>query len=371
MNGRRKIMKKFVSGIVCLTMLFGLAITAGASKVEVELASTSYEITEDEVYASVDVLVSKVLPEEQVTFIAYDIRKPDPDVDNEPSSDNIIYIDQKAYEGSSVSTFSFKRNINDINSNVIIKSGAAGKEVSEPVKIAQHKASADVDVDNGSVVLGFWEGETFVELPKGDIPVLDESEVFYKITPKSGYTFKEILVNDENMVSRLIPQNGSVYVNVKDSSGNIVNVFATFEQIPKVNKIAKPVSYDEDGVQTGQEGEKVVKVATAVSAFKAKQDANIKEYGILYSKNPTELNQVTADNYKQVKKVGDTRWQDEDVIKFPALYKGADNRFAVQIIDDREEGNLLTGGFYVRSYVEFGDGEVIISNYVKISDAQQ
>ena len=75
--------------------------------------------------------------------------------------------------------------------------------MSEPVKIAQHKASADVDVDNGSVVLGFWAGETFVELPKGDIPVLDESEVFYKITPDEGYTFKEILVNDENKVSRL------------------------------------------------------------------------------------------------------------------------------------------------------------------------
>jgi hypothetical protein len=170
------------------------------------------------------------------------------------------------------------------------------------------------------------------------------------------------------MVSRLIPQNGSVYVNVKDSSGNIVNVSATFEQLPEANKVAKPVSY-EDGVQTGTDGEKI---ATAVSAFKAKQGANIKEYGILYSKNLTELNEVNADNIGEVKKVGDTGWQDEDVIKFPALYKGADNRFAVQIIDDdRTEGNLLTGGFYVRSYVEFYDGEVIISNYVKISDAQQ
>jgi hypothetical protein len=365
--GGEKIMKKFVSGIVCLTMLFGLAITAGASKVEVELVSTSYEITEDDtVYASVDVLVTNVDFEEQVTFIAYDTGKPQAGKENEPSSDNIIYIDQKAYEGNSVSTFSFKRNINDINSNVIIKSGAAGKEVSEPVKIAQHKASADVDVDNGSVVLGFWEGETFVELPKGDIPVLDESEVFYKITPKSGYTFKEILVNDENMVSRLIPQNGSVYVNVKDSSGNIV---ATFEQIPEVNKIAKPVSYDEEGVKTGTEDEKI---ATAVSAFKAKAGANIVEYGILYSQDLTQLNKVNAENIGEVKKVGNKGWQDEDVIKFPALYKGADNRFAVQIIDDRtEEANLLTGGFYVRSYVEFVDGEVIISNYVKISDAQQ
>lgn len=364
-------MKKFFSGILCLTMLLGLSVAAGATKVEVELTSTSYEITEDEVYASVDVLVSNVLPEEQVTFIAYDIRKPDPDVDNEPSSDNIIYIDQKAYEDSSVSTFSFKRNINDINSNVIIKSGAAGKEVSEPVKIAQHKASADVDVD-GSVVLGFWEGETFVELPKGDIPVLDESEVFYKITPASGYTFKKILVNDENKVSRLIPQNGSVYVNVKDSSGNIVNVVATFEQIPKVNKIAKPVSYDEDGVQTGTDGEKVTKVATAVSAFKAKQDANIKEYGILYSKNPTELNQVNAGNIGEVKKVGNEGWQGETVIKFPAQHIGADNKYAVRIIDDRTgEANLLTGGFYVRSYVEFVDGEVIISSDLHISEAQQ
>jgi hypothetical protein len=190
--------------------------------------------------------------------------------------------------------------------------------------------------------------------------------VFYKITPKSGYTFKEILVNDENMVSRLIPQNGSVYVNVKDSSGNIV---ATFEQIPEVNKIAKPVSYDEEGVKTGTEGEKI---ATAVSAFKAKAGANIVEYGILYSQDLTELNKVNAGNIGEVKKVGDTGWQDEDVIKFPALYKGADNRFAVQIIDDddRTEGNLLTGGFYIRSYVVF-DNEVIISSDLYISEAQQ
>ncbi|MDD3766641.1 MAG: hypothetical protein PHF89_05560, partial [Eubacteriales bacterium] len=272
-------------------------------------------------------------------------------------------------EGSSVSTFSFKRNINDINSNVIIKSGAAGKEVSEPVKIAQHNASSPGNVDNGSVVLVFkTDSGDYEEFPKDEeIPVLDKSEVFYKITPDEEYTFKEILVNNDNKESRLIPQNGSIYVGVLDASRDPVTVSATFEQLPKANKVAKPVSY-EDGVKTGTEGEKV---ATAVSAFKAKQGANIKEYGILYSKNPTELNQVTAENYKQVKEVRNEGWQDEDVIKFPALCKGADNRFAVQIIDDREEGNLLTGGFYVRSYVEFGDGEVIISNYVKISDAQQ
>jgi len=346
-------MKKFVSGIVCLTMLFGLAITAGASKVEVELASTSYEITEDDtVYASVDVLVTNVDFEEQVTFIAYDTGKPQAGEENEPSSDNIIYIDQKAYEGSSVSTFSFKRNINDINSNVIIKSGAAGKDVSDAITITQHNASSPGNVGGGSVVLVFkTDSGDYEEFPGDEeIPVLDKSEVFYKITPESGYTFKEILVNNDNKESRLIPQNGSVYVNVKDSSGNIVNVSATFEQLPEANKVAKPVSYDEEGVKTGTGG---VKIATAVSAFKAKQGANIKEYGILYSKNPTELNQVTADNYKQVKKVGDTGWQDEDVIKFPALCKGADNKYAVQIIDDRTEteGNLLTGGFYIRSYV--------------------
>jgi hypothetical protein len=369
--GGEKIMKKFFSGILCLTMLLGLSVAAGATKVEVELTSTSYEITEDEVYASVDVLVSNVLPEEQVTFIAYDIRKPDPDVDNEPSSDNIIYIDQKAYVDSSVSTFSFKRNINDINSNVIIKSGAADKDVSDAITITQHNASSPGNVGGGSVVLVFkTDSGDYEEFPGDEeIPVLDKSEVFYKITPDEEYTFKEILVNNDNKVSRLIPQNGSIYVNVKDSSGNIVNVVATFEQIPEVNKIAKPVSYDEDGVQTDQKGEKV---ATAVSAFKAKQDANIKEYGILYSKNLTELNQVTDGNYKQVKKVGNEGWQNENVIKFPALCKGADNKYAVQIIDDRKgEANLLTGGFYVRSYVEFDDGEVIISNYVKISDAQQ
>ena len=84
----------------------------------------------------------------------------------------------------------------------------------------------------------------------------------------------------------------------KDSSGNIVNVSATFEQLPEANKVAKPVSYDEEGVKTGTEdGEKLLPLC----AFKAKQDANIKEYGILYLKT-TELNQVTAENYKQVKK---------------------------------------------------------------------
>lgn len=364
-------MKKFFSGILCLTMLLGLSVAAGASKVEVELASTSYEITEDDtVYASVDVLVKNVDFEEQVTFIAYDTGKPQAGEENEPSSDNIIYIDQKAYEGSSVSTFSFKRNINDINSNVIIKSGAAGKEVSEPVKIAQHNASSPGNVGGGSVVLVFkTDSGDYEEFPKDEeIPVLDKSEVFYKITPDEGYTFKEIFENNDNKVSRLIPQNGSIYVGVLDASRDPVTVSATFEQLPEANKVAKPVSYEE-GVQTGQEGEKV---ATAVSAFKAKAGANIVEYGILYSQDLTELNEVNADNIGEVKKVGDPGWQGEKVIKFPALYKGADNKFAVQIIDDRtEEANLLTGGFYVRSYVEFGDGEVIISNYVEISDAQQ
>lgn len=345
-------MKKVFPVILCLAMLLSMSITAGAETEQVvaTISSTSYEITDNTVYASVNVSVSGVDNGEQTTFIAYDTKKPNPETTNDPNKDNIIYIDQMAHGDSPY--FSFKRKIEDINPNVIIKSGAETKDVSEPIKIAEYNAIAGVTSEGGTVTVGTFDDEEFKPFPEGTNP-LNESKVWYEIKPDDGYTFKSIKVDNEELVSRLMPnQEEIIYYEILEFTKD-TSVVAEFQLKLEQNRLASPVSYTE-----ADANEEV----TIASRFNVTSGATDFSYGILFSKDKSELQAITKENFLTVKKITESDWDEADVINFPGLYHGADGRFAVQLVDDREESmNILGGPYYIKSYIEVGE-DIIISS---------
>lgn len=349
-------MKKVFPVILCLAMLLSMSITAGAEtdQVVATLSSTSYEITDDTVYASVNVSIEGVENGEQTTFIAYDKRKGQDggttETDTDPNSANIIYIDQMEYKVGESNYFSFKRDMKDINPNVIIKSGSATKKVSEPLKIAEYNASASVTGGGGTVTVGTFDGEEFKPLPEGFNP-LNESKVWYEIKPNEGYTFKSIKVDDEELVSRLMPnQEEIIYYEILKFTED-TSVVAEFQLKLEQNRLASPVNYTESDANEG---------VTIASRFNVTSGATDFSYGILFSKDESKLQALTNEEFSTVKKITESDWSEADVINFPGLYHGADGRFAVQLVDDRAE-SILDEEYHIKSYIQVG-ADIIISS---------
>ncbi len=342
--------KRMLAAATVFAML--AVFTVGASAAATHETSTTYVLGSTQ-YVEVTSTITGVDPGEQVTYLAYNTSKGETPY-AEAGDSNIVYIDQELAETETVE-FYYVADIDKIGTT-LIKFGAERTEDIQPVAgkntINTYGIEAVFNDEKGSV--------TFPE------NILPGSDCTFTITPNSGYEIASIERSDEvsvDLYEIIIPSDGGCYYTVENITENFtltVNFKAASE--PDVPTITKGTRFgtpklNKTGDDTAQNN------LTAFSTVKVPSDITDVEYGILFALKDdptfnngdgiTDWSANIAGNYNDEKLTTTS-----GVIKFKALGKGYDGKYAVKIIDGGSGLLKMADVYYIRPYIVIGSDYV-------------
>lgn len=323
---KKKMLRKGFAILATLTMALGASVNVSANATY--STTTVYNLNDNKV--TVRSTIDNVGDTEQVTYLAYDITKGDGlPVDGNTEESNIIYIDQKAAEAGSC-FFEYTSDIDRLG-KTLIKFGAKDTDVDNTV--SQHIYGVEVQFNpsygNVTVELNDEEEFDFVITPSTDCKIVSITSGGNSVDVVSGGTATYLTVSNIPEDYILIVEFGEIdyTVNVRDGErfGTPVlnmgesNTITTFSEV----QVDEAIDY---------------------------------EYGILFSyyENPTFADFETdwtvnlAGNLNPASKTG--------LIKYQALGKSEDGKFAVRLIDG---GSGFLGGaagteYYTTPYIVIG-----------------
>jgi len=368
-------MKRILAGIVCLTMMLAMGVTVGAAPT-VAINSTSYSLSGTTTMVNVNATVSNVSGTEQTTFIAYNTAKnsENPDPYATSMDTNIIYIDQMAAT-SNAATFIFAAPLANVGSTVIKAGSESSDSASAPASLNTVATSVGTVGAGGTVKKGYWNegGDTFVEFQAGDDDTID-GNVVYEIKPDEGYEIAEIKDNDTavNASDIIVNAGGAYYYEPGIGECEITATFRAVAATVSASGVANAMDYVADSSDAGTITGTTELEATVYSAIKvASGDTDkSKVFGVLFALQKSDLEAITVDNFStntaDVSSFGSEDNYDfsgeTPVKRFQAFGASQEGRFAVQFSD--EDGDILNGGFHVKTYMVIDDTNVHLGSNI-------
>ncbi len=359
---KRRILSGGLVLIVMLAVLCTGVIGASASGITVT-TSTAYNVG-DPSLVTVTSKITGVEENDQITYLAYNEHEEGPYTDGDET--NILFVEQlesKAGSGSFYSEFVYTTEVSKISSAIVrfgaqktqnISAAGGDGNIGDPIIFA-HNVNI-TETEGGTVNLlvlnagGNWvspdpEDETIV----GDVTI--------ELIPDLDKEIDGLVVTvdgDEREINLVINPDGTASLLIEDIDGDLV-VTATFKDKEPVAEpsVDAASNFTDDGGTALSENNNV---AVAFSKITPPSEGAY-EYGVLLyfnaaynSDNNIDLDSTTAPGEDTVV----SRTNPDIIYKFQAIAE-VNGHFAVKLIDERAEGNVLNDVFFLRPYLSYGE----------------
>lgn len=355
---------RILSGVLAVAVLIAVLCTSVVGALASESTIT---VTTSTVYnvnnPSLVTVTSKIIgvePEDQITYLAYD----DPEGDGpyaDGTNTNIIFVDQleseeyKEESGKYYRQFTYTTEASKINSTVI-RFGAQKTDVSS---VEGNDTNPDLFAYNvklpedGSVYLYVKNTEGGWEVP-GKNSVI-QGEVKLVINPPANKIAAEAIIKIDNNEKKYIlapDANGSAELLINVNGDLTVTPVFFDAAVEGEANISDGVNFNKTGGTDLSGSEK-----TAVAFSTVTVPKNTKhEFGVLLYFNDA-FNTETIDDLTSVEENTVVTRDENTIYKFRAI-AATDGKFAVKLVDDRGEvENALSGTFYLRPYLIYGEDD--------------
>lgn len=344
----KKVLKVFLVTMVVVTMLAQVAAFAAPTYT----TSTVYDNATGK--AKVTSTIYGVTAGEEITFLVED------------AADNILYIDQinqadYTATGTESASFTYLVNADEADGTASVRFATTSNAASAVTPSDGGVSATPTPGDDDTITLAYanlsytvvGNGTVFVDdasdvyvdttTPSGSkTPIYSGQEVTFHCAPDAGYEFTGYKVGDGDKV--IADAGNDIFTYTADGTAKALEIY--FEKITGVTSDSIAVTAEEPIVVADASNATVRSISQFVTITTGAEKAS--EYGILVSKDASAIGGISASNA-----IDELSYSESNTVRKFAALGSYENKYAVQLVDTRTEGNYFEEGtVYIRAYAK-------------------